>query len=262
MLSVRWGREPAVEVLTEMDDVAVNMSSPVDQRTPLHVAVKDLKVEIVSLLLDAGANPLILDDADLTTINYATSEFDAEGLKIGVQPVVLRRRDTAMSSIMLMASQGKGKAAAAADAVETMKRDKGPPERISEISVAVIEIRNILAIALASNGASYDEIYDDTSSSSSSSSSSSGGSSALDGDSSNAVGVKSDQGGLSANRRTSSSSLLAERRMSTFLPGSLSSPSLGNTERNCSVGAMRALLKSGVEPTLVDPTTEEPLLLL
>ncbi|KAF4705695.1 hypothetical protein FOZ62_027376, partial [Perkinsus olseni] len=149
MLSVRWGREPAVEVLTEMDDVAVNMSSPVDQRTPLHVAVKDLKVEIVSLLLDAGANPLILDDADLTTINYATSEFDAEGLKIGVQPVVLRRRDTAMSSIMLMASQGKGKAAAAADAVETMKRDKGPPERISEISVAVIEIRNILAIALA-----------------------------------------------------------------------------------------------------------------
>ncbi|KAF4708919.1 hypothetical protein FOZ62_012108 [Perkinsus olseni] len=347
MLSVRWGREPAVEVLTEMDDVAVNMSSPVDQRTPLHVAVKNLKVEIVSLLLDAGANPLILDDADLTTINYATSEFDAEGLKIGVQPVVLRRRDTAMSSIMLMASQGKGKAAAAAaDAVETMERDKGndgetfvtelamnvlgsnlriifgredgPPEQIGEISVAVIEIRNILAIALASNGESYDEIYDDTSSSSSSSSSSSNGSSAVDG--------KSDQGGLSANRlagtfcitliqvdgstvrekeqveeysyrspvvvllceslvvgivlemltrecrkgascddgpwRMSSSSLLADRRISTFLPGSLSSPSLGNTERNCSVGAMRALLKSGVEPTLVDPTTGEPLLLL
>lgn len=44
------------------------------------MAVKDLKVEIVSLLLEGGANPLILDDADLTPINYATAEFDEKGL--------------------------------------------------------------------------------------------------------------------------------------------------------------------------------------
>ncbi|KAF4657950.1 hypothetical protein FOL47_008227 [Perkinsus chesapeaki] len=258
MLAVRWGRDAAVDVMTEIESVAVNTISPVDQRTPLHVAIKDLKVDIVSYLLDGGANPLIMDESNLTAINYATSPFDVSGLKIMVESKSLRRRETAkLSGLMTTAIEGKkGRSRSLTGSVRSLDGLGGDntTEKFTEVANAVLEIRNILAIALARFGEKYDEIYDDTSSDASSDSS--GSLSALRASS----GSSDVEKHFSRNASFGSLGVANGGKKSHFLQRSASMTP--NEASGDAVSSMRSLLKNGVEATLVDEATSEPLLIL
>ncbi|KAF4699516.1 hypothetical protein FOZ62_021240, partial [Perkinsus olseni] len=72
VLAVRRNMDDVIEFLLN-SDASVNVLSPVDRCTPLHVATRELNVKAASMLLTAGACPLLTDSYGDTPITYSTA---------------------------------------------------------------------------------------------------------------------------------------------------------------------------------------------
>ncbi|KAF4743009.1 hypothetical protein FOZ63_010429, partial [Perkinsus olseni] len=72
VLAVRRNMDDVIEFLLN-SDASVNVLSPVDRCTPLHVATRELNVKVASMLLTAGACPLLTDSYGDTPITYSTA---------------------------------------------------------------------------------------------------------------------------------------------------------------------------------------------
>lgn len=83
----------AVKMLIEKDKNLVNYQSEVDGWTPLQEAVLKSNVEIVKLLLENGANPLIKDYNGGTVMNMATEFGKGEIVKLLRNNIKMRRKN-------------------------------------------------------------------------------------------------------------------------------------------------------------------------
>lgn len=77
--SVSGDRLSIVEFLLDSEYCDVNMRTTTGNMTPLMFAARDSTLEMVSFLLEKGADKTVKDDHGLTAYDYAVSSFDEAG---------------------------------------------------------------------------------------------------------------------------------------------------------------------------------------
>ncbi|KAF4672690.1 hypothetical protein FOL47_000245 [Perkinsus chesapeaki] len=272
LLAVRRNIEEVVQFLLNAD-ASVNVLSPLDHCTPLHIAVRQLNVEIVSILLADGASPLLTDLNGDTPISYSTATVPTHAvrrkslllpagtgfmsLSDSHMPVIQRQQTPRGSFLHGTPKIFKRVSSREGSVLEGFVLEHAEDCDTEESLAKLQELRNIFAVALCKHGNLYEEVDEPGKT---------GGNgenypSSFDSDESESGPKRSSSGVLSQ---------FAEKWVGGAggnLVSSFASESSGSANeipkaRDACYSMQELLRSGGVDASYVDPETNETLLLL